>query len=332
MELSQDKSDPDFNKSLESRHLTVPPFTYHCRGKEIVLPDKTRAYSVSNGTLTPANMGIVIVHDVFGFDINNTRRFADMLADQTNAHVLLPDFFHGKPWSLDDFPPKHTEVFTEWLEKVSCWEDVSALLSTANTYLRTLLAEEHHKKLGILGFSWGGRQVLRACCSRDYGYLAGVSVDGLMLEPEDAEKLSIPVFFMPSGEDTSIEPIKRILDKRPFGDRCRYYTFAEEGHGYASSLGDLNNQNTLEAVNQTITLASAFFIENLKEEEAEDGAEDEASNSGVRDPHIFYPSTSSFSFPSFPSACFPPSLESPLYFCHCLFVRVSMYAWEFQTL
>lgn len=91
----------------------------------------------------------------------------------------------------------------------------------ANTYLRTLLPEEHHKKLGILGFSWGGKQVLRACCSRDYGYLAGVSVDGFALEPEDAENLSIPVFFMPSGENTSIEPIKRILDKRPFGDRCR---------------------------------------------------------------------------------------------------------------
>lgn len=62
----------------------------------------------------------------------------------------------------------------------------------------------------------------------------------------------------------------------------RYYTFAEEGHGYASSLGDLNNQSTLEAVNQTITLASAFFIENLKEEEAEDGAEDEVSNNDAR--------------------------------------------------
>ncbi|KAL5971879.1 hypothetical protein TSMEX_000383 [Taenia solium] len=282
MEFSQDKSDSGFNKSLESRHLTVPPFTYHCRGKEIELPDKTRAYSVSNGSLTPASMGIVIVHDVFGFGINNTRRFADMLADQTNAHVLVPDFFHGEPWSLDDFPPKHSEVFSEWLEKISRWEDVSALLSTANTYLKTLLPEEHHKKLGILGFSWGGKQVLRACCSRDYGYLAGVSVDGFALEPEDAENLSIPVFFMPSGENTSIEPIKRILDKRPFGDRCRYYTFAEESHGYASSLGDLNNQSTLEAVNQTITLASAFFIENLKEEEAEDGAEDELSNTDAR--------------------------------------------------
>lgn len=127
MEFTQAKSDSGFNKPLESRHLTVPPFTYHCRGKEIELPDKTRAYSVSNGSLTPASMGIVIVHDVFGFDINNTRRFADMLADQTNAHVLLPDFFHGEPWSLDDFPPKHSEVFSEWLEKISRWEDVSSV-------------------------------------------------------------------------------------------------------------------------------------------------------------------------------------------------------------
>ena len=62
---------------------------------------------------------------------------------------------------------------------------------------------------------------MRACCGRNYGYLAGVSVDGFMLEPEDAENLSIPVFFMPSGDNTFMESIKKILDKRPFGDRCR---------------------------------------------------------------------------------------------------------------
>lgn len=150
---------------------------------------------------------------------------------------------------------------------------------------------------------------MRACSSKDYGYLAGVSVDGFMLEAEDAEKLSIPVFFMPSGENTSIDTIKSILHKRPFGDRCRlvknsisfpksisiylfhihlsfkfilivcffvyaifcrYFTFAEEGHGFASALGDLNNQSTLEAVNHTITLASAFFIENTRDEDEEE--------------------------------------------------------------
>ena len=94
-------------------------------------------------------------------------------------------------------------------------------MSVANNYLRTQLSEENQKKLGILGISWGGRHVLRACSSRNYGYLAGVSVDGYMLETEDAHNLSIPVFFMPSGDNVFNVPIKKILDRRPFGDRCR---------------------------------------------------------------------------------------------------------------
>ncbi len=95
------------------------------------------------------------------------------------------------------------------------------MLKSANVYMKTLLPEEHQKAMGIVGFCWGGKQVMHACSHKELGYLAGVSVHGAWLGPEDAEKINVPVFFMPSGEDPSIEPLKVILDKRPFGDRCR---------------------------------------------------------------------------------------------------------------
>lgn len=256
------------NTSIQPENPGLAPFNYQCRGTDILLPNNIHAYFVSTSSLAPACMGIVIVHDVFGFKINKTRRYADILAAKANANVLMPDFFQGgDPWPLNDFPAKDQENFSSWLKKVGDWDYITQVLSTSNDYLKTLLSEEHRNSLGILGFSWGGKQVMRACSSKDYGYLAGVSIDGYMLEAEDAEKLNIPVFFMPSGDNKSIDTIKSILKKRPFGDRCRYFTFGDESHGFASALGDLNNQNTLEAVNHTITLSSAFFIENARDAE-----------------------------------------------------------------
>ncbi|KAM7539054.1 hypothetical protein Aperf_G00000051157 [Anoplocephala perfoliata] len=258
------------NTPIDTEHHTVHSFNYQCRGTDILLPNNIHAYFVSTSNLAPPTMGIVIVHDIFGFKINNTRRYADLLAAKSNANVIMPDFFQGESWPIDDFPAKNPSTLADWLKKISDWDYITLVLSTSNDYLKTVLSEEHRKRLGILGFSWGGKQVMRACSSKDYGYLAGVSVDGSLVEAEDAEKLSIPVFFMPSGDNTSIDTIKSILHKRPFGDRCRYFTFAEEGHGFASALGDLNNQSTLEAVNHTITLASAFFIENTRDEDEEE--------------------------------------------------------------
>lgn len=258
------------NTSIQPENPGLAPFNYQCRGTDILLPNNIHAYFVSTSNLAPACMGIVIVHDVFGFKINKTRRYADILAAKANANVLMPDFFQGgNPWPLNDFPAKDQENFSSWLKKVGDWDYITQVLSTSNDYLKTLLSEEHRNSLGILGFSWGGKQVMRACSSKYYGYLAGVSIDGYMLEAEDAEKLNIPVFFMPSGDNKSIDTIKSILKKRPFGDRCRYFTFGDESHGFASALGDLNNQNTLEAVNHTITLSSAFFIENARDAEKE---------------------------------------------------------------
>ncbi|VDD75872.1 unnamed protein product [Mesocestoides corti] len=253
------------NKCCDSEHPTVAPLSYKTRGKEVALANGDQAYLVSPAGLTPANLGIVLVYDAFGFEIVNTRRFADMLADQANAHVIMPDFFRGKPWPLTDFPPKQPSAFSEWLEKNGSWSVVFPLLRAANTYVQGLLPEGDRDKMGILGFSWGGKQVLRACSDKTLGYLAGVSIHGYMITPDDAKNISVPLFFMPSGEDPPIDPLKAILDKRPFGDKCRYYTFTEERHGFASARGDLNDQGTLEAINQTIALAAAFFKENLRE-------------------------------------------------------------------
>ncbi len=127
MASSENMREAGIKVCCTSGHPTVGLMSYQTRGKEVTLEGGDRAYLASPAGLTPANLGIVLVYDIFGFDIINTRRFADMLADQANAHVLMPDFFRGKPWSLDNFPPKKGSDIGDWLAESATWEIISTV-------------------------------------------------------------------------------------------------------------------------------------------------------------------------------------------------------------
>jgi dienelactone hydrolase len=43
---------------------------------------------------------IMIMHDAFGWTLNNTRLLADIYAKRVGATVYLPDFYHG--WAITD--------------------------------------------------------------------------------------------------------------------------------------------------------------------------------------------------------------------------------------
>lgn len=68
-----------------------------------------------------ADKAIVIVADVYGWDLINTRVLADKYSEALNARVYLPDFFHGE--SLTAFkkanPDKDPDV-PALLKKVGC--------------------------------------------------------------------------------------------------------------------------------------------------------------------------------------------------------------------
>lgn len=117
------------NTSIGTERLGVPSFNYQCRGTDILLPNNIHAYFVSTSNLAPPNMGIVIVHDIFGFKINNTRRYADLLAAKSNANVIMPDFFQGESWPIDDFPAKNSGAFSDWLKKISNWDYITLVCS-----------------------------------------------------------------------------------------------------------------------------------------------------------------------------------------------------------
>ena len=47
-------------------------------------------------------------------------------------------------------------------------------------------------------------------------------------------QVKVPVLLMPSGEDPDHLPLKEVLDKKPFGDKCQYRRFDDMHHGFCA--------------------------------------------------------------------------------------------------
>ncbi|EED82516.1 predicted protein [Postia placenta Mad-698-R] len=88
---------------------SIPPVRsdYTPKGSYKSYPGFTKVYVT--GPTTPGNVALICVYDIFGFK-PQTQQGADILADQLNAHVVMPDFFEpDAPWPADKFPPKTDE-------------------------------------------------------------------------------------------------------------------------------------------------------------------------------------------------------------------------------
>lgn len=48
-------------------------------------------------------------------------------------------------------------------------------------------------------------------------------------------QVTVPMLIMPSGEDPDHTPLKEVLDKKPFGDKCEYRRFDDMHHGFCAA-------------------------------------------------------------------------------------------------
>ncbi|CAL8089037.1 unnamed protein product [Calicophoron daubneyi] len=243
---------------------------YVPQGKVVQLNDSgLNGYIVSpkEGQVS-SKSAIVAVYDIFGLDIVLTRRFVDMIAEQTRKRVLMPDFFHGHPWPLSKFPPTDPAAIRNWVEDVGKWEEVSKDLKSAHQFLVST-GVDAQSPLGIIGFCWGGKQVFMACSGDTHAqqlgfkFGAGVVLHGSFIGSEDAEKITVPILFMPAGNDPPYEPIKEVLDKKSFGSQCKYHRFETEVHGFAAGRGDWTNECTRKSILKAAKFTSDFFGKHL---------------------------------------------------------------------
>uniref|UniRef100_A0A3Q4G0T6 Carboxymethylenebutenolidase homolog n=1 Tax=Neolamprologus brichardi TaxID=32507 RepID=A0A3Q4G0T6_NEOBR len=143
---------------------------YGALGQEVQI-EHFKAYVVKPSTAS--DKAIIIIQDIFGWQLPNTRYMADMLA--ANGYIAIcPDFFVGKePWS----PTKDWSNFQEWLQD----KKPTAINKEVDAVLKFLKNQCGAKHVGVVGFCWGG--VATHYLALLYPEIkAGVSVYGIIME------------------------------------------------------------------------------------------------------------------------------------------------------
>lgn len=220
------------------------------------------------GNRTSSRGIIVMYSDVFGLGLPNNKIIADAFAKKGDFLVYVPDFFKGDPVPLkrvDTLIPvdarrqstlsKYTGLLA-MLPSFIAWQGRHKFKTTDKVcmdFLRELRrAAPTSKKIGMVGFCWGGRYALRAGREENMIELEGKKVplvdavvalhpSNLSL-PVDVEKLAVPVSIA-WGEKDAMVPIaqknqvEEILTKEKRAGRqvpevqCKIYSPGR--HGFA---------------------------------------------------------------------------------------------------
>ncbi|KAE8056176.1 hypothetical protein FH972_012969 [Carpinus fangiana] len=182
-----------------------------------------KAVKNNNGT------GILLLSDVFGFEDSSTREFAYRVACN-GYNVLVPDLFRGDPWAKDR--PK--TMFEQWIARQDTQRVAKDIAASTKWMVDEFVAAGISKKLGIIGFCFGGGRVIEVL-AQDQGasFGIGASFYGTRMDPSIASKINVPVLFI-SGDNDPLCPVSVIKDvEKRIGKGARVVLFRERGHGFA---------------------------------------------------------------------------------------------------
>ncbi|MCL7028004.1 hypothetical protein MKW94_006144 [Papaver nudicaule] len=172
--------------------------------------------------------GVLLLSDVYGFEDSATRDFAYRVACN-GYNVLVPDLFRGDPWSKhrpkDDYENRRAK---QSLERVS--KDINL---SAKWMVDEFIAAKMSKKLGIVGFCFGGGRILETL-SQDQGSYFGIGACfyGTRINPSVAESINVPVLFI-SGDNDPLCPVDLLHDlEKNIGKGSKVVVFEGRGHGF----------------------------------------------------------------------------------------------------
>ncbi|XP_031267420.1 carboxymethylenebutenolidase homolog [Pistacia vera] len=191
-------------------------------------PDCIRAYlfkAVKNNNGT----GVLLLSDIFGFEDSSTRDFAYRVACN-GYNILVPDLFRGDPWSKDR--PK--AMFEQWMASQDAQRIAKDIATSTKWLVDEFMAAGISKKLGIIGFCFGGGRVIEVL-ARDQGscFGTGISFYGTRIDQSLASNVKVPVLLI-SGDNDPLCPVSILKDiEKRIGRGSRVVIFEGRGHGFA---------------------------------------------------------------------------------------------------
>jgi dienelactone hydrolase len=195
-------------------------------------------YSVGSSS---KDLAMIVIYDIRGFNISQTRVFCDRLASEYSVQVVMPDFFRGT-----SAPTNGNR--TIWLAGVGNWSKVSNELIYVANWLRH---SPSIKQIGLVGFCWGGLQVVRACSNLSNLFSTGISIHGSSITVTEVQQLKKPMLFIAASNDPKLQPniSDAIEQANPvISKQCEYKTYPNVMHGFAAAGANYSNPVNVAAI------------------------------------------------------------------------------------
>ncbi|TIA74922.1 hypothetical protein E3P91_00688 [Wallemia ichthyophaga] len=209
----------------------------------------------------PADSKTVLVgiYDIFGY-FNQTLQGADILADK-GYRVVLPDFFRGKPFPLEKFPPGNEADQSELGKFFSTVAAPPARIPELINISGELRAK--HDKVGLVGFCWGAAIALNAATQDAKLFDAVAVLHPAMLDAGVVEKVKTPIGFFPSKDEDGSE-VKKVIDilsSNEFKEKNVYHHFNTEKaiHGFAAARCNLQDEEAKKVYVEAYERLTTFF-------------------------------------------------------------------------
>ncbi|CCG84927.1 protein of unknown function [Taphrina deformans PYCC 5710] len=206
---------------------------------------------VAPSPATPSDKTIVILTDLFGYKLPNSRLVADEYS-RAGYNVIVPDILHDDGMGFDSL--KNVKNLTEMFEIVGPWlqnhgpETVIPITDAIFAELRS-----QKQKIGIVGFCFGGREA--------FHYAATDKVDvvctmhpSLINIPADAQKVKKPISIHVAASDEIYDAAKskeaaEIFEKNkvPYENRIYDGEGVEHGFGIRADLSKAPAKKAKEA-------------------------------------------------------------------------------------
>jgi len=206
----------------------------------------------------PVKAAVVLITDVFGYNMPNARKFADNLAAQ-GFFTIIPDFFHGNPYVPPQDQSKFMEVLKIWLSAIN----YEHFYGEVHNIIEYLYKEKHVEKVGVVGFCWGGKQAF-VTAQKLHNVNAAISVHGGWLTTEEVPKLIAPTLVLHTEIDTfyTAEQVAQLEVAMKAHPTHTFKVVPGQTHGFVMR-GDFSNPVVAKAAQDVLDDCIAWFKTHL---------------------------------------------------------------------
>eukprot|EP00164_Ancoracysta_twista_P006232 GFYU01008648.1.p1 GENE.GFYU01008648.1~~GFYU01008648.1.p1 ORF type:complete len:263 (-),score=87.21 GFYU01008648.1:187-924(-) len=215
-------------------------------------------YATAANAAKKNNVGVVVIHDIFGAKIPNCKYIVDHLAE-LGYTAVMPDFYRGDCWPEGK---EFDETFGPWIGGLLSEESWTKFTKDATAVAEHLKAQGCTKLVSI-GFCWGGKAA--AMTARTGLFSAAVSCHGVAHGADDITEAKCPILYLTvTGDDyfpeAKHEEVRKAQKEAGKGGDVK--VFDGLSHGFIVR-GDFANDANLKAkADEAMGDAVAFFASN----------------------------------------------------------------------